>query len=516
MSKTLKGIIGLTALLAVLGGGYAALRLTEPKDDPDSSSSGAEMTTSALSETVILIKDDAVTGTDPETGETLEGVIKTVDVTNQTDVLHVVQKSTKTEESAATYTLDGYQDIKMNDSVIGTLANNANGLTSESTIEKDCTDLAKFGLEEPAITVKVTYETGTEVTLLIGDPAPAGDAVYCRLDGSNDVYTVRSSALANYSKPLNEFVDKTLLEAPDQDNYPIVDSLRIERDDIDYDIFIKYDDRHDDENYTGGTSATHVMVEPTDAFLSVERSTDIITGMFGLSATDIYSLHCEESDIAGAGLKEPFCKVTMDCRDADDHVLLISEPFTDSVNGKCCYAMLKGEKVIFTIAYDKLPWASVMPVDIASKIFIADYVWSLTDMDIKVRDGEEQKFTIAPIDPESEVNSRKSADMKVTLNGEEYDSERFRLFYSFLVGANAEELILEEKVFDTEPAVTITYSESYDDEQREIKIYDASNFRSIIVINGIPKFYISKSYVDTLIDNIGKFNTDEDFVTTWK
>ena len=134
MSNGVKGIIGLSLVLAIMGGGYAALRLTEPEDANDGDTTE---TTEAATEQQnrIIIYDSQVTGTDPETGESLEGVIKTVDVKNQTDELHVVQKTPKTEDSAATYTLDGYQDVVMRDTVIGTLANNANGLTTESVVE---------------------------------------------------------------------------------------------------------------------------------------------------------------------------------------------------------------------------------------------------------------------------------------------------------------------------------------------------------------------------------------------
>lgn len=131
------------------------------------------------------------------------------------------------------------------------------------------------------------------------------------LDGENTVYTVANSYVANYSKKLDEFIDTVILEEPPEDSYPKVNSLKIEREDIDFDILLEYDKSSDDGKYSGGTSATHVMVEPTDAYLAVERSEDITNGMFGLQAEGVYSVHCKESDIAESGLKEPFCRVIM-------------------------------------------------------------------------------------------------------------------------------------------------------------------------------------------------------------
>lgn len=510
MKKSVKGIIGLSAALVVLGGGYAALMLTQPENNEDANSSETE-SSETEQQAIILIHDDKVTGTDPDTGADLKGVIKTVSVKNQTDELHVVQQEEKTENSVATYTLDGYQDIAMRTSVIGTLAHNANGLTSESIIEKNCTDLAKFGLASPAVTVDVEYETGTEYTLFIGNQAPSGDVTYVMLDGVDTVFTVKNSTIANYSKSLMEFVETKVLASPDEQ--PVVESLRIEREDIDYDIYLEY--VHNDDAYSGGTSASHVMKEPTQAYLSVEDSTDITTGMFGLSAEGIYNVHCSESDIAETGLKEPFCTVTMECDDGNDYKLLLSEPFIDDENKKCCYAMMDGGNVIFIVNTENARWAVVQPVDIASTIFIASYVWNITDLSLTAG-ADEYKFVTERIDPDAEIDSLKSSDFRTTLNGEEFSSERYRQFYSFLISGNAENFALNEEIPDSEPMAILEYIDSYDNSTNLFEFYDYSSMTALIAVNGESKFFISKSYVETLIENAKKLNSEEDFIKTWR
>lgn len=510
MKKSVKGIIGLSAVLVILGGGYAALMLTQPESNEDENSSITE-NSETEQQAIILIHDDKVTGTDPDTGADLKGVIKTVSVKNRTDELHVVQQEKKTEDSVITYTLDGYQDVAMKTSVIGTLAHNANGLTSESVIEKNCTDLAKFGLASPAITVDVEYETGTEYTLFIGNQAPSGDVTYVMLDGVDTVFTVKNSTIANYNKSFMEFVETKVLESPDEQ--PVVESLRIEREDIDYDIYLEY--VQDNGKYSGGTSATHVMKEPTQAYLSVEKSTNITTGMFGLSAEGIYSVHCSDSDIAETGLKEPFCTVTMECDDNNEYKLLLSEPFIDGENKKCCYAMLNGGNVIFIVNTENAKWTDVQPVDIASTIFIASYVWNITDLSLTAGDNE-YKFITERIDPDAEVDSLKSDDFRTTLNGEEFSSERYRQFYSFLISGNAENFALNEEIPDVEPMAVLEYTDSYDNSKNCFEFYDYSLMTALIAVNGESKFFISKSYVETIIENAKKLNSEEDFIKTWK
>lgn len=509
MKNSVKGIIGLSAALVVLGGGAAALLLTDPNRDGGDTS---EPTEPAVEQQVkILIHDDKVTGTDPETGADLEGVIKTVDVKNKTDELHVVQLS-QNDGTYVTYTLDGYQDVPMENSIIGTLAHNANGLTSEAIIEENCTDLAKFGLAEPEITVDIVYETGTEYRMLIGNNAPSGDVTYVMIDGVDTVYTVRNSALANYSKTTMDLVDTTILETPEVT--PTVKKLTVSRENMEKDLVLEYDITSEDDTNGGGTSSAHVMTSPTSAYLTIERATDIISGMFGLSGDSIYAVHCTESDIAEAGLKEPFCTVTMECDDGSSYVLLLSEPFVDG-DGKSCYGMLEGGNVIFTIDSETAKWVTVEPVDVASRIFIATYVWDIPELSVTCG-GEEYDFKVTRNTPEDSEDSLGSEDFSTTLNGEEFNTERFRKFYSFLVKANAESFALDEEIPAGEPMAVLEYKDSYRGETMKYEFYEKSSMQALVVADGESKFNISKSYVETLIENAENLKSDTEFKMTWK
>ena len=103
MKKAVKGILGLTALLAALGGGYAALRLSEPTGENIVNSS--ETSTEATKKEVVLIKDVNVTATNPETGSEEMGVVESVDVVNATETLHVVHSGTIPDSTAPRYVL---------------------------------------------------------------------------------------------------------------------------------------------------------------------------------------------------------------------------------------------------------------------------------------------------------------------------------------------------------------------------------------------------------------------------
>lgn len=507
MNRTTKSIIGLGVAVIVLGGGLTALMLTEPKENENSESniSASEESSETYGEGILLLKDE-------KAGDS-EGLIKSLIVKNDGNRIEVEMDKAPTEDSSATYTLTEYKDIPLNTALVGTLANNAVHMVTGAIVDEDCTDLAKFGLDKPKAEVEVKFQTGTEKTLKVGNDAPANSQTYVMLDGENTVYTVDTSYVANYSKNVFDFVEMTMLAEPPEDSYPKINSLKIEREDIDYDILLEYDKSSDDGKYSGGTSATHVMVEPTDAYLTVERSEDITNGMFGLRADGIYAVHCNEATVAEAGLKEPFCRVTMDCDDGNNYVLLLSEPFNDDNNKKCCYAMFEGGSVIYIVDTENAKWCTVMPIDITSRIMIGSYVWNITDLSIETADTSEE-FIIEAKDKNAENN--KAVDFNVTRNGEVFDSERYRQFYGFLINASAEEFALDAEIPDTAPVVSVEYTDSYMKKTVKIEFYDNTAMTALIAVDGKSKYICSKSYVDTLIENIKRIGTGEDYITTWK
>ncbi len=498
MKKAVKGIIGLSAALAVLGGGLAALKLTEPEKTEESSSASSEVSGAGV--TIIEEKE-----------------IAKVELSSVNDEMTIVTTSKRTEESAALYTIDGYQELPVNTSMVGTIPNNARGLVSASIVAEDCTDTAKYGFDEPQATAEIYFESGENVTLIVGDATPSSSAeTYVMLGGDDTVYTVPSSKVANYTCTITDLMSSTILKEPAEEEYPVVKSVVIERDDIDYNIVVEYDELSDDDNYTGGTSASHIMVEPTKAYLAVERSTEITNGLFGLSASEIYSIRPDEADIAEAGLSEPFCTMTMTCDDGNEYVFIMSEPFMDESGKKAHYAMLEGVDIIYTVSAENAKWGTVLPIDIASKIIFGTNVWSITELTVTGRDIDDVVIEIEKKESAEGKDSFTSEDFTATKNGEPFDAERYRTFYRYLIQAPAEEFALNEPVPSEEPIASITFNDSYTGEVKNVEFYDYSALKALVVINGKSEYYCPKSYAETIIENVNRMDTGEEYLNTWK
>lgn len=80
-----------------------------------------------------------------------------------------------------------------------------------SVVEEHATNLAAYGLNDPAVTVKVDEKNHQSASLSLGDKTPTGGGYYAMVPGSARVYTVDTSVESALSKSLNDLRDRHLL-----------------------------------------------------------------------------------------------------------------------------------------------------------------------------------------------------------------------------------------------------------------------------------------------------------------
>ncbi len=500
MNKKLIGLIGGCVLIAGL---TAAVVVVSRQQDAEESSSEAAASSSAAEES----QDPAalvLSSQDPNS-------VSVVAVTNSTgsyEIIRVTEADTEAGTSAV-FGVKGWEEIPTNTSVAWTLANNIASLSATSIVAEDCTEMDKYGLGEDAAKAEMTFDDGSTFAFRVGSSVSDGENNYFAVEGEDTVYAVKTSLVANYQKGAEEFLSKTILEEPSDEAYPIVNSMTIDRENMDYDIVLTYNESANDEN-TGGTAATHEMTSPIPAYLSVERSTDVITGLFGLTVDGILKINPEEADLKEYGLDAPFGTAVMDCDDGNVYTLKIGDRYTETdeetgSTGAYYPVYLEGVDVIYYMAEESCLWATVTPTDLASSLVLATYVWNIEELNITAKDKEPMEFDVTGEDKETAV---------VKLNGELCDTERFRLFYTFLLQTTAESVTLDAEPVG-EPEITLYFRTQDGTKEQEICFYRQDAFTCLMTINGVSCFSCRASYIDTFLENMDLFDTDEDFIKTW-
>lgn len=490
MKKNTKALIGCAVALVLAGGGYAAVMLTEEDETATSSTASVESEIDENSVPVPIFEYE-------------KAEVESVFVKNSEGEFTGIPEGKPDEDGNVTFTIEGLEDLDINTTLTGSLLTNSAALQSDSTAEKNPADLEKYGLKTPAaeITVKTASE---EKTILVGAESPIEGETYCMEKNGDTVYLVSTTSLSVFMNNKEYFISTTLLETPADEVYPKIEEVRVVRDDLDYDIFIEYDKSADVEGETSGSLATHFMTEPVFAYLDAEKAQTTTHGMFGLAADSIVTAHPTEEEIAASGLAEPFCEVTMVTDEPSTHTLKIGNKL-ENENGSYYLVMFDDNEVIYAISEANLVWTTLQPGDITSKLIFGIYVWDIATLDIEVKGGESVSFEGSGDDADSYV---------VTKNGEECDTERFRSFYTFLLKTAAEDFVLDEEPVG-EPIVSINIETQDGEASQKVEFYETDSKKVLISVNGSPCFKCRAAYVDLLIDNLEKFDTNEEFVMNW-
>lgn len=485
MSSGVKGLIAGVAVLALLGGGIAAMKLTEPKNDNSEESS-------VNSET----EEKAIYSGNADD-------IKSIEVTNGNGGFTIKRTAAASGDTGSTFAVEGLENIKTDDSILSNFAPNAASLEAVTVIEENCSELAKFGLAEPAATAVITFdgESAQTVTLLVGNDTPGG-YVYVKLKDSDTVYSVTSSFVKSYLYEKEYFVSRTVLAEPAEDESVIVKTLKVERPDLEKPIIFEYTG----ENESGGTTATHVMTSPVNAYLDVSKSVNYTHGIFGLNAASVLSVSPSEEELSFSGIDSPSCTVTMTLEDGKEYVLKTGIEYSSSEDTLPGYiGYFEGTDVLWKFNAEDVPWVMMKPEDAMSMLVFGSYIYDLKGLEINAG-STSHKFDFEGSDADS---------YKVKLDGKEFDTERYKSFYQALIKAPAEEICTsDEGIGSLLVSCKLTYNNGKPAET--IEFYEAENRKVIIKKNGETCFKCRSSFVEkALLPNISNISGDTDFVTNW-
>ena len=94
---------------------------------------------------------------------------------------------------------------------ISGILNDLTNFRAQRIISDRASDLAQYGLAEPALTFDITEKGNKTTRLIIGNRTPTGEGAYAMVAGDAHVYTIPDFLLASFNKPLDELRDKRLL-----------------------------------------------------------------------------------------------------------------------------------------------------------------------------------------------------------------------------------------------------------------------------------------------------------------
>lgn len=490
MKKNTKIILGSVIGLAVLGAATLALVLTQPKDDTADSGTSS---------------DTSVSITDYETDD-----ISTLTIKNESGE-YTINRLGKEK-----WGIDSIPEALANSSSYSTAMSSAGGMSAKQVVEENATDLAKYGFDNPTATVKMTFKDNKaeDITCLIGIKYEGENSWYVKTDKSNTVYLVANSGVSFAMNNELSYVNKSTLIASFDSENDTVNRIRIERKDLEKDIVLdklpEETEKEFSSTYVGYAMSSHNGILADD-----ELDKNVVYGLYGISASDVFAVSPTDEQKKQAGLDDPDCTVTMvSNEDTVTKLTIGSAVYTVTKNDETgeeiktitgYYGMLSDKDAIYVFSPDSLPWLTATPEGMLYKLFLTPYIYYLDGVTIYDSDRKAYDFKI----------TGDADDSSFTYDGKEVDSAKFKSFYQYLLSAYAEQIYIEDLTDDNKFIAGVTYDHREEGKENDVvEFYASESDRTcIIVVNGDVRYKVRQIYATRLLENLNALLTGGEIVS---
>ncbi|WP_101697429.1 DUF4340 domain-containing protein [Clostridium minihomine] len=174
MKNSTRNLLAVVAVLVVLGGIFAALKLTEKEPEPETSLP-EDTAISLLSKQIEDVQSMKVTN--EKGGFTI--VPKTVEITN----------SSGASTSQTSYTVQGLEGLPLYETAAENVVKDGFSLVASKNLG-DVSSLSEYGLEAPKAEVQVNFKDGTNFHYILGNEAAGSEGYYMSGKNSDNVYVV--------------------------------------------------------------------------------------------------------------------------------------------------------------------------------------------------------------------------------------------------------------------------------------------------------------------------------------
>lgn len=410
--------------------------------------------------------------------------------------------------------LENAADLGVNSTSVQTLVDAVVSVTAEDTIATGVTAFADYGLDNPTVTVEVTYDDDTTARMELASLA-VGSRYYLRLDGGDTVYLVGADLPNAVLQKPEEFVGLGMIALPsvdanDANGTAVLKEITLTGTVRDNELMTIRRKLQSDSGAFANSS--YLLTEP---YLADTNST-VVTDVFGVTevyAAAVEKLYPTEAQLEEYGLATPYstAKLVLAAYSAttdEDGNLLTERYYNETTHmlrlGKKTedgeyYAMVDFLDVVFLVDADSVPWAELSYHDFANQYLFLRNLDSLSSITCTL-DGATHTFSFRHFPDEKDLDKK----LVVTVDGQEYPTDEFRELYKVLMTLYRTGAAPAEPTGEPLLTVRVTSTdESYDD--REVSIYSYSGSVYIARAENGDTYKMTASRVDDAMQQIRNY-----------
>lgn len=476
MKQATKNLLLVGAVLVVLGGAFAALKLTDKQPEAESS---------APDDTAISLLSKQIDD------------VQSMQVTNKNGGFIILPKTKEQVTSAGTstqttYTVQGLEGLPLYETAAENVVKDGFSLVASKNVG-NVSSLSDYGLDHPTAEIRVNFKDGTSFDYLLGSEAAGSDGYYMAGKDSDNVYVVSvDSGMFNGTK---DFVKKELYSLTDATSGQETQAIKA----------ISIDSPHLNEQLAVTSDGNTVTVSDGKQKLSVddEQYSALATAISTITADEVEAIHPTAEDKKKYGLDVPYLTLTFTAGSAK-HTLKAG-----STQNGMRYLMADDINAIFGLKEETAKvWATATMFSLRTKFVQIPGIADVSGLDVtaggktytfeKTRTRNTEKSTA-----DSEV-----FDYAVTCNGKALTYEpNFQKFYQNIVAVQ----VLEEANADSDgvatamnslPVYTVRFR-FYDAAKKPVTVqyYTAGDRRCLAVVDGIPQGLVTETNITSLVSD---------------
>lgn len=478
-NKTVKMILAV-AVLAVCCGGYAGVKTYVSHQEQKESEEESEESTSVFTASA----DD----------------IKSLD-------FMVDDTETTFEKKDDSWVKKDDTDFPVNQSTLDSAASSVTSVESDRVLE-DVDDLAEYGLDSPANTIKIVTKSededgdDTTTTLYVGDENSSTSQYYVRKDDDEKtVYLVDSSCVEPFTKTLYDYAQ--MEDFPAISNTDIITKISVDGDN-------SYELKKDADTSVWSVSANGEEDKADSATVS-----SLVSSFGSMAYNSMADYKCE--DKSKYGLDKPYSIITVDYQeevetsddnaetsdsetpDSTETTEMVDKQLTILVGNEADdsnrYVMVNDSNEVYTMSEETLSALT----DKTEEDF-----WDMTVSYVSVNSLASLKVNYQGTDYKVNASRETSTDedgndtetVTYKLDGADLDETTFTTFYNKLINMAAQKRLTEKYDPDGDAELTVTFTEE-DGDTLEVSYYSYdTNYYAAVVDNKV--YLVNKMNVKEL------------------
>ena len=477
-NKTVKMILAV-AVLAVCCGAYAGVKTYVSHQEQKESEAESEENTSVFTASA----DD----------------IKSLD-------FMVDDTETTFEKKDDSWVKKDDTDFPVNQSTLDSAASSVTSVESDRVLE-DVDDLAEYGLDSPANTIKIVTKSededgdDTTTTLYIGDENSSTSQYYVRKDDEKTVYLVDSSCVEPFTKTLYDYAQ--------MEDFPAISSTdTITKISVDGDN--SYELKKDADTSVWSVNANGEEDKADSATVS-----SLVSSFGSMAYNSMADYKCE--DKSKYGLDKPYSTITVDYQeeaetsddnaetsdsetpDSTETTEMVDKQLTILVGNEADdsnrYVMVNDSNEVYTMSEETLSALT----DKTEEDF-----WDMTVSYVSVNSLASLKVNYQGTDYKVNASRETSTDedgndtetVTYKLDGADLNETTFTTFYNKLINMAAQKRLTEKYDPDGDAELTVTFTEE-DGDTLEVSYYSYdTNYYAAVVDNKV--YLVNKMNVKEL------------------